>query len=129
MESLKHQIRQDLNNYQQQVAARLQELVSQGLISHHQYERIVIDAKATGKAIIDGIDTNPNIPQDVVESYVYSLFERYKREVEDKIKEANQKSEGQNQIQSLWENLTNNLNRCIDFSRVVKPKDKKKAEL
>lgn len=129
MESLKHQIRQDLNNYQQQVAARLQELVSQGLISHHQYERIVIDAKATGKAIIDGIDTNPNIPQDVVESYVYSLFERYKREVEDKIKEANQKSEGQNQIQSLWENLTNNLNRCIDFSRVIKPKDKKKAEL
>ena len=129
MESLKHQIRQDLNNYQQQVAARLQELVSQGLISHHQYERIVIDAKATGKAIIDGIDTNPNIPQDVVESYVYSLFERYKREVEDKIKEANQKSEGQNQIHSLWENLTNNLNRCIDFSRVIKPKDKKKAEL
>ena len=129
MESLKHQIRQDLNNYQQQVAARLQELVSQGLISHHEYERIVIDAKATGKAIIDGIDTNPNIPQDVVESYVYSLFERYKREVEDKIKEANQKSEGQNQIQSLWENLTNNLNRCIDFSRVIKPKDKKKAEL
>lgn len=129
MESLKHQIRQDLNNYQQQVAARLQELVSQGLISHHQYERIVIDAKAIGKAIIDGIDTNPNIPQDVVESYVYSLFERYKREVEDKIKEANQKSEGQNQIQSLWENLTNNLNRCIDFSRVIKPKDKKKAEL
>lgn len=129
MESLKHQIRQDLNNYQQQVAARLQELVSQGLISPHEYERIVIDAKATGKAIIDGIDTNPNIPQDVVESYVYSLFERYKREVEDKIKEANQKSEGQNQIHSLWENLTNNLNRCIDFSRVIKPKDKKKAEL
>ncbi len=127
MESLKHQIRQDLNNYQQQVAARLQELVSQGLISHHEYERIVIDAKATGKAIIDGIDTNPNIPQDVVESYVYSLFERYKREVEDKIKEANQKSEGSNQIQSLWENITNNLNRCIDFSRVIKPKDKKKA--
>lgn len=129
MESLKHQIRQDLNNYQQQVAARLQELVSQGLISHHEYERIVIDAKATGKAIIDGIDTNPNIPQDVVESYVYSLFERYKREVEDKIKEANQKSEGQNQIQSLWGNFTNNLNRCIDFSRVRKPKNKKKAEL
>lgn len=129
MESLKHKIRQDLNNYQQQVAARLQELVSQGLMSHHEYERIVIDAKATGKAIIDGIDTNPNIPQDVVESYVYSLFERYKREVEDKIKEANQKSEGQKQIQSLWENLTNNLNHCIDFSRVIKPKDKKKAEL
>ena len=129
MESLKHKIRQDLNNYQQQVAARLQELVSQGLMSHHEYERIVIDAKATGKAIIDGIDTNPNIPQDVVESYVYSLFERYKREVEDKIKEANQKSEGQNQIQSLWEKLTNNLHHCIDFSRVLKQKDKKKAEL
>jgi len=129
MESLKHKIRQDLNNYQQQVAARLQELVSQGLMSHHEYERIVIDAKATGKAIIDGIDTNPNIPQDVVESYVYSLFERYKREVEDKIKEANQKSEGQNQIQSLWEKLTNNLNHCIDFSRILKQKDKKKVEL
>lgn len=129
MESLKQKIRQDLNNYQQQVAARLQELVSQGLMSHHEYERIVIDAKATGKAIIDGIDTNPNIPQDVVESYVYSLFERYKKEVEDKIREVNQKSEGQNQIQFLWGNLTNNLNYGIDLSRMIKQKNKKKAEV
>ena len=128
MESLRTKIRQELNDYQQQVAARLQELVSQGLMSHHQYERIVIDAKATGKAIIDGIDTSPNIPQDVVESYVYSLFDRYKREVEDKIREINQKSESQDKIESLWVNLTNNLNCLIEFTKKVQPKQKKNSE-
>jgi hypothetical protein len=129
MESLRKKIRQELNDYQQQVASRLQELVSQGLMSHHQYERIVIDAKATGKAIIDGIDTNPNIPQDVVESYVYSLFDRYKREVEDKIREINQKSEGQTQIQSRWANITSNLNHLIEFTKILQPnKQKKKPE-
>ncbi|MEY3867544.1 MAG: hypothetical protein RLZZ338_1435 [Cyanobacteriota bacterium] len=116
MESLREQIRQELNTYQQQVADKLEELLSQGLMSHHEYERIVIDAKATGQAIIDGLDTNPNIPQDLVESYVYSLFDRYKREVEDKIREVEHKSEQQVKIQSLLKNITtNNLNLFVDF--------------
>ncbi|MGB8687472.1 MAG: hypothetical protein WCD53_09080 [Microcoleus sp.] len=128
MESLRQQIRQELNNYQQQVADKLEELVSQGLMSHHEYERIVIDAKATGKAIIDGIDKNPNIPQDLVESYVYSLFDRYKREVEDKIREVKEKSERRDLIQSLLKNITtNNLNPFIDFPIPLQPKTQKKT--
>lgn len=126
MESLRQQIRQELNDYQQQVADKLEELVSQGLMSHHEYERIVIDAKATGQAIIDGIDTNPNIPQDLVESYVYSLFERYKREVEDKIKQVKQKSDRQAQIQSLLKNITNDLKQFIVFPAPLQPNNKKK---
>lgn len=128
MESLREQIRQELNTYQQQVADKLEELLSQGLMSHHEYERIVIDAKVTGKAIIDGLDTNPNIPQDLVESYVYSLFDRYKREVEDQIREVEQKSERQVKIQSLLKNITtNNLNPFVDFLTPLKFRNQKKT--
>jgi hypothetical protein len=128
MESLRERVRKELSSYQQQLADKLEGLIRQGLISHHEYERIVIDAKATGKAIIDGLDTNPNIPEDLVESYVYSLFDRYKREVEDKIRQVKQKSERQAQIQSLLRNITKfDLKQLVVFPATVKPSNKKKV--
>jgi transcriptional regulator with XRE-family HTH domain len=94
MEDLATRIREELNTYQSEVAERLQELQSQGLISQTELKKIVIDAEITGKAVIEALATQEQYTEEATEMYVYSLFNRYKNQVEKKIRgiEEEQKS-------------------------------------
>jgi|GEM_PF-3109511 len=94
MEDLATRIRGELNTYQSEVSERLQELQSQGLISQTELKKIVIDAEITGKAVVEGLATQEQYTEEATEIYVYSLFDRYKNQVEKKIRsiEEEQKS-------------------------------------
>ena len=94
MENLATRIRQELNTYQSEVAARLQEFYRQGLISQAELKKIVFNAEITGKAVVEALATQEQYTEEATEIYVYSLFDRYKTQIEKEIRliEEQQKS-------------------------------------
>ena len=73
MESLATKIKQELLSYQQQIDKKLYEFRSQGLISPTELEKIKIDVVITGKALIDGLDSQEQYTAEAVEIYVFSF--------------------------------------------------------
>ncbi|MBW4495077.1 MAG: hypothetical protein KME26_18720 [Oscillatoria princeps RMCB-10] len=82
---LKEQIRQDLNEYQAQLSERLEQLFERSLISRTQLEEITREAKVTGQAVFNALQSPASQVEDVTEIYVYSLFDNYKESVEQRI--------------------------------------------
>ncbi|MCL1464567.1 hypothetical protein [Argonema galeatum] len=101
MQDLAARIRQDLNEYQAQVQARLENLLTQGLVSQTQLKEIVIDAKITGQSVIEALTSQANYSEEVTEIYVYSLFDRYKNAVEKKIYDIEQRKESVHREQNV----------------------------
>ncbi len=82
---LKARIRQDLNACQAQLKEKLDQLLERGLISRTEIEQIVIEAKVTGQEVVNALNAPASQVEEVTEIYVYSLFERYKESVQQKI--------------------------------------------
>jgi hypothetical protein len=91
MQPLESKIRSDLNSYQRQVSDKLQHLKNQGLISEIEYRGIIFDAKITAKAVIEGLSYKHKYTEEATEIYIYSLFDRYKSNINGKIRKIEQK--------------------------------------
>lgn len=89
-EELTNRIHYDVNEYQKSARERLKELWEQGLISNAQLQQLSIDAKMIGQAVIDALSSHQNYPEEVTEIYVYSLFDKYKKSVEDQLDKINE---------------------------------------
>jgi len=94
MQYLDSKIRSDLNRYQAQVATQLQHLKNQGLILEVEVREIICDANITAQAIIEGLSYQSQYTEEATEIYIYSLFDRYKGNIDRKIRkiEERQKS-------------------------------------
>lgn len=91
MEELATKIRRELNTYQAEVAEKLQDLQSHGLISQAEVKKIVIDAKLTAKAVVEGLASQAQYTEEATEIYVYSLFDRYKSKIDKTIRAIEEK--------------------------------------
>lgn len=109
IEQLTNRIRHDLNEYQKSVSERLKELMEQGLISKAQLQELYIDAEMIGQAVIDGLSSHQNYPEEVREIYVYSLFDKYKKSVEAKFDEINKLKQKKERRKSILTNTINDL--------------------
>lgn len=89
-------IRQELNEYQTQLAQKLDQLLAQGLISRRQIEEIIREAKLTGEEVVNALKSPASQVEEVTEIYVYALFENYQESVENRIAEIRKDSEKRN---------------------------------
>jgi len=129
MESLATKIRQELNTYQAQVAKKLEDLYAQGLISQTDRKKIIIDAEITGRAVIDGLASQEQYTEETIEIYVYSLFERYKSKLDNKIEaiEKQQKSRKISQQPSQGVQKSNDISQ--NSSRIFCSIDNKRVPI
>jgi transcriptional regulator with XRE-family HTH domain len=98
-------IRQELNEYQDQLGQRLNQLLAQGLISRRQIEEIIREAKVTGEEVVNALKSPASQVEEVTEIYVYTLFENYQESVEERIAEIKKESEKRNSwfiIPDFW---------------------------
>ncbi|MCT7984430.1 hypothetical protein NG796_14105 [Laspinema sp. A4] len=91
MENLVSKIRTDLNAYQTHVSEKLIDLRSQGLISETEFKKIIVDAQLTAKSIIDGLASQDKYTEKATEIYVYSLLDKYRNKIENKIRKIEEK--------------------------------------
>lgn len=91
MQYLDSKIRSDLNRYQAQVATQLQHFKDQGLISEVEVREIIGDARITAQAIIEGLSYQNQYTKEATEIYIYSLFDRYKGNIDKKIRKIEEK--------------------------------------
>ena len=89
-------IRQELNEYQTQLAQKLDQHLAQGLISRRQIEEIIREAKLTGEEVVNALKSPASQVEEVTEIYVYALFENYQESVENRIAEIRKDSEKRN---------------------------------
>ncbi|WP_377473549.1 MAG: hypothetical protein P2A85_15425 [Microcoleus anatoxicus] len=89
-------IREELNEYQTQLAQKLDKLLAQGLISSTQIEEIIREAKLTGEEVVNALKSPASQVEEVTEIYVYALFENYQESVENRIAEIRKKSDKRN---------------------------------
>ncbi len=89
-------IREELNEYQAQLAQKLDQLLAEGLISSTQIEEIIREAKLTGEEVVNALKSPASQVEEVTEIYVYALFENYQESVENRITEIRKESEKRN---------------------------------